>query len=515
MANKLPIYQISLDPSLSEDGQDLGMTMVAYTSTPAIMTRGMAFDVVKSMVFADELKYRLAAPALIPDLPIYREDPELGAYEVVFSKEVIEKLRQDFMLNKSQAVFNLDHNSDNVAPSYILDSWITGPSESDPSFTKYGIKVPEGSWFIVSQFTDKDFFKNEIMGKDRVGYSIEGFLGLSLSKFSQQEFESYNDYPQEVSENAKIALRYAEENGWGDCGTPVGKARANQLANGENISRDTIARMAAFERQRQNSTRELGDGCGRLMWLAWGGDAGVEWAQRKLEQIDREQFENLQVYVVEPNAGETEDEFISRCIGEEINSGYPQDQAVAICYSKWKENKYNKETNKNEMKMKFEMTRLADGTPIYVSAFEVGGEVRVMDENGASVPVFDAEHVLENGDVVVTVDGKITEIKPKAEAELSDDVVEDVVTEDAIVEEEMAELPVDAPMPVIEPVIEPVAGEAATKEYVDGKLDELYKLIAELKTMVESDVEEDVQEAPMAPVNAQLALASFFKTLNY
>jgi len=24
------------------------------------------------------------------------------------------------------------------------------------------------------------------------------------------------------------------------------------------------------------------------MWLAWGGDAGIEWAQRKLEQIDRE-----------------------------------------------------------------------------------------------------------------------------------------------------------------------------------------------------------------------------------
>lgn len=98
--------------------------------------------------------------------------------------------------------------------------------------------------------------------------------------------ETYNDYPKEASENAKIALRWAEENGWGECGTPVGKARANQLANGENISRDTIARMAGFERHRQNSDKKLGDGCGRLMWLAWGGDAGIEWASRKLEQID-------------------------------------------------------------------------------------------------------------------------------------------------------------------------------------------------------------------------------------
>ena len=64
--------------------------------------------------------------------------------------------------------------------------------------------------------------------------------------------ETYNDYPQQATENAKIALRYAEENGWGSCGTPVGKQRANQLANRENISKDTISRMASFERHRQN-----------------------------------------------------------------------------------------------------------------------------------------------------------------------------------------------------------------------------------------------------------------------
>lgn len=108
------------------------------------------------------------------------------------------------------------------------------------------------------------------------------------------EFETYDDYPEQAKENARIALRWAEENGWGDCGTPVGKARANQLANGEPISEDTIARMAAFERHRQNSDKELGDGCGRLMWLAWGGDEGIEWAQRKLEQIRREQLKFAQ-----------------------------------------------------------------------------------------------------------------------------------------------------------------------------------------------------------------------------
>ena len=106
--------------------------------------------------------------------------------------------------------------------------------------------------------------------------------------WKEVKLESYTDYPQAATENAKIALRWAEKNGWGTCGTTVGKQRANQLANREPISEETISRMASFERHRQNSQKELGDGCGRLMWLAWGGDEGIEWASRKLKQIKNE-----------------------------------------------------------------------------------------------------------------------------------------------------------------------------------------------------------------------------------
>lgn len=135
---------------------------------------------------------------------------------------------------------------------------------------------------------DDDIIDDEF---ESVEYNLseEDILDIYIEESFKEVFEenSYNDYPEQASENAKIALRWAEKNGWGDCGTPVGKIRANQLANREKISRDTIARMAAFERHRQNSKKELGDGCGRLMWLAWGGDAGIEWAARKLKEIDK------------------------------------------------------------------------------------------------------------------------------------------------------------------------------------------------------------------------------------
>jgi len=101
--------------------------------------------------------------------------------------------------------------------------------------------------------------------------------------------ESYTDYPQAASNNAQRALDWAEENGWGSCGTPVGKRRANQLAKRQPISEETIARMSAFRRQQQNKDTPYGEGCGGLMWDAWGGDAGINWAERKLKQIRKEE----------------------------------------------------------------------------------------------------------------------------------------------------------------------------------------------------------------------------------
>ena len=100
------------------------------------------------------------------------------------------------------------------------------------------------------------------------------------------ELESYNDYPDSASNNAKRAIEWKEKYG-SDCGTRVGWTRAGQLARKENISRDTIARMASFKRHQQNKDVPYSEGCGGIMWDAWGGDAGVNWAINKLKQIDK------------------------------------------------------------------------------------------------------------------------------------------------------------------------------------------------------------------------------------
>jgi len=99
--------------------------------------------------------------------------------------------------------------------------------------------------------------------------------------------ETYNDYPQGATNNAKRALKYKDENADNKCGTPVGWARANQLAKREKISRETIARMASFKRHQKSKDVPYSEGCGGLMWDAWGGSSGVNWAISKLKKIDK------------------------------------------------------------------------------------------------------------------------------------------------------------------------------------------------------------------------------------
>ena len=131
---------------------------------------------------------------------------------------------------------------------------------------------------------DEDSMKS---GVDAISFVTSPATQLNWTMFSVLN-DTFNDYPKAATENAKRALKYLEESGNpNNCLTRVGMARANQLANREPISRDTIARMASFERHRQNSKVPYKDGCGGLMWDAWGGDEGIEWSKRKLEQIDK------------------------------------------------------------------------------------------------------------------------------------------------------------------------------------------------------------------------------------
>jgi HK97 family phage prohead protease len=102
--------------------------------------------------------------------------------------------------------------------------------------------------------------------------------------------QTYSDYPEAVRNNAKRVLKYVDENGWGPCGTPVGKQRANQLANGEPVSVDTIKRMFSYLSRHEvdlETSTSYGEGCGLLMYDAWGGRAALTWSRNKLKELEK------------------------------------------------------------------------------------------------------------------------------------------------------------------------------------------------------------------------------------
>jgi len=105
---------------------------------------------------------------------------------------------------------------------------------------------------------------------------------------SNEQFDSYTDYPESATNAAKRALEWRDSHPDQGCGTRVGWARANQLAKREPISEETIARMASFARHLQHEDIPYSEGCGGLMVDAWGGRSGIEWAQRKLDDIREE-----------------------------------------------------------------------------------------------------------------------------------------------------------------------------------------------------------------------------------
>ena len=180
MTKDIPIYKITIDPEYS-DGEELGIEQIAFTSTPAIITKGMAFDENKKLFFSDDLKYRVVAPAMIP-MEIYRNDENDEEYYVQFTAETIEQIHSKFMQDLSNRnVFNLEHDTDKTVPAYVLEAWIVEDPKKDKAYSSYGIEVPKGTLMVTAQVTDKDYY-NELVANEQIGFSIEGFLGLKLSK---------------------------------------------------------------------------------------------------------------------------------------------------------------------------------------------------------------------------------------------------------------------------------------------------------------------------------------------
>jgi len=101
--------------------------------------------------------------------------------------------------------------------------------------------------------------------------------------------------PKNVRDAAKRALEARENVATSRrAGTPVGIARANQLASGENVSVQTLIRMRSYLlRARRNSRRARDQGLNLetskaiQAYYLWGGPSALTWVNSELRKVGR------------------------------------------------------------------------------------------------------------------------------------------------------------------------------------------------------------------------------------
>ena len=289
---------------IDETKDEYGINAVSVVRDPAIEENFVALNKHEvELKEVDTEKRILMGAALIPNKQIYRRNKD-KEYYIFFSEETVRKASELFLMRSNQNNATYEHERKMLEGMSVVESWIIEDEKTDKS-RLYNFNLPKGTWMISMKVNNDEVWQSVKDGEVK-GFSIEGHFAdkyeMSKEKIEKDEIiaylkeildtklESYSDYPKEASENAKIALRYAEENGWGDCGTPVGKARANQLANREPLSLSTVKRVHSFLSRHKDNAKidpKYKDtpwrDKGYVAYNLWGGAAMVSFAKRIAE----------------------------------------------------------------------------------------------------------------------------------------------------------------------------------------------------------------------------------------
>jgi len=126
------------------------------------------------------------------------------------------------------------------------------------------------------------------------GYEMRLEEVVKTAPVAVEKAETYTP-PKAVRSAARRALDWIGEGKAGSGFTGVGRARANQLASGEQVTMATLKRMKAFFSRHEVDKDAVGfsqgekgyPSAGRVAWDAWGGDAGFAWAESLVAEDDK------------------------------------------------------------------------------------------------------------------------------------------------------------------------------------------------------------------------------------
>lgn len=226
----------------------------------------------------------------------YKKDPKTGVYSRV------EKSRDSTLQDKVDE-YNEKYGAKHGKVSLgmlrdVYDRGI-GAYRTNPESVRPNVRSKEQwAWARVSSFLsaargakainhDKDIH-------DKIKKSQPSSSSVHVPSTDWEKADTYRP-PAGARAAARRAIRWKEK--YGDKvkgGTQVGWTRAGQLARGENLSRETVARMASFFARHRGNEKvdpkykdEPWRDAGFTSFLIWGGSAGREWSQRIMDRLKK------------------------------------------------------------------------------------------------------------------------------------------------------------------------------------------------------------------------------------
>lgn len=171
---EFPIYKASISPDVDSD---LEVNYIGLVDRPAIERNFQAFNAYKQRLhFAlNEEKQIISGPAMIADMPIYRQDPKLGEYYVVFDRDSIRAIVEKFSAKGYLKNFNLFHDQQQqVSDVTIFNSFINDKSLGIAPLAGFE-DVADGSWFISAKVNNPAVWQSVKSGAIK-GFSVEGLF---------------------------------------------------------------------------------------------------------------------------------------------------------------------------------------------------------------------------------------------------------------------------------------------------------------------------------------------------
>ena len=182
MAKKKKIYKVGIDSETYA---------ISLVESPAIEETLVALEEQKpiKVQLADEEKYMVYSAVLVPDKPIFRRNDDGDEFYIEFTKESIEKMAQEYLMNYRQNEITLDHET-MANDITLVESWIKTDMYKDKSVA-IGLSedLPIGTWIAGLKVNQIDAW-NRIKNGELRGFSVESMI--SLEEFSKQEQNTNN-----------------------------------------------------------------------------------------------------------------------------------------------------------------------------------------------------------------------------------------------------------------------------------------------------------------------------------